>query len=269
MPPRSLGTPEASEPQGAPGESAPKPTPQTKRSGQGPPKPDAQPRGADTGADLARYERPSVTVDIVILTARQPRLEVLLVRRGKPPYEGMWAIPGGFVNPDETLEAAARRELGEETGVRGVAVQQFQAFGDPGRDPRGWVISVAHLALVPEQRLRDQRVRGADDAAEARWFAAYEPPLLAFDHAKILACALDHLREMLDCTPVARPLLPEAFTLPQLQAVYGALLNQRLDPSSFHKKMLATGILEQAPASGQASGRGGQTLYRFRERRAE
>jgi 8-oxo-dGTP diphosphatase len=220
---------------------------------------------ADTGAVLSRYERPSVTVDIVILTVRQRRLEVLLVQRGRPPYAGMWAIPGGF-DPNETLEEAARRELEEETGVRGVAVQQFHAFGDPGRDPRGWVISVAHVALVPEERLREQQVRGADDAAAADWFAADEPPPLAFDHAKILACALDQLRGMLDYTPLARPLLPEAFSLSESQAIYQALLHRPLDATTFRKKMLATGLLEQAPVAGQMSGRGGQTLYRFRDR---
>jgi 8-oxo-dGTP diphosphatase len=271
MPPISPGTPGASGSRGAPGAPTPKPATQAKRRGHASPSSNAQPTGAaDTGADqpvdLARYERPSVTVDIVILTVRQPRLEVLLVQRGKPPYKGMWAIPGGFVGPDETLEAAARRELEEETGVRGIAVQQFQSFGDPGRDPRGWVISVAHLALAPEERLREQQVRGADDAAEAGWFAAYEPPELAFDHARILTCALDHLRQMLDYIPVAWPLLPEAFTLPQLQVVYEVLLHRRLDSSPFHKRMLAAGLLEQAPASGQMSGRGGQAFYRFRER---
>ncbi len=267
MPPGSPGAPG---PKGAPTKGAPTPKPasQATRGGQAPRKPDTQTTGVDLPADLARYERPSVTVDIVILTVRQPRLEVLLVRRGKPPYEGMWAIPGGFVNRDETLEVAAQRELEEETGVHGVAVQQFQAFGDPGRDPRGWVISVAHVALVPQERLREQQVHGADDAAEADWFAAYEPPPLAFDHAKILACALNQLRDMLDCTPVARTLLPEVFTLPQLQAIYEALLHQRLDASAFRKKILATDILEQAPAASQTSGRGGQMLYRFRERRA-
>jgi 8-oxo-dGTP diphosphatase len=224
---------------------------------------------AQQGADLSRYERPSVTVDIVILTVRGGRLEALLVQRGRPPFEGMWAIPGGFVNRDETLEAAAQRELKEETGVHSVHVEQFHAFGDPGRDPRGWVISVAHFALVPQEQLREQQVRGGDDAAQADWFAAYEPPPLAFDHAKVLSCALERLRSGIECTPVARTLLPEVFTLRALRAVYEALCNRALDAAVFRKKMLASGMLEQAPVAGQASGRGGRALYRFRERGLE
>jgi 8-oxo-dGTP diphosphatase len=180
----------------------------------------------------------------------------------------MWAIPGGFVNPDETLEAAAQRELEEETGVHGFTVQQFQTFGDPGRDPRGWVISVAHLALVPWEKLREQRVQGADDAAQANWFAAYAPPPLAFDHAKILTSALAHLAGTLDCSPVARPLLPAAFSLRTMRSVYAVLLNHPPQAATFRKKMRASGLLEMAPAPGQERGRAGQTLYRFSERPA-
>lgn len=214
--------------------------------------------------DASHYERPSVTVDIVILTVRAGKLDVLLVKRRHWPDEGKWAIPGGFVNPNEPLEAAACRELHEETGVRDVTPQQFHAFGDPGRDPRGWVISVAHLALVSEEMLRTQRIEGADDAAEANWFPAYELPPLAFDHAKILDRALDTVRTRLDCAPLARPLLPDHFTIGQLQEVYEALLHRPLQMTTFRSKMLASGLLEQAATAAQAAGRGGQALYRFK-----
>jgi 8-oxo-dGTP diphosphatase len=129
------------------------------------------------------YPRPSVTVDIVIVT-QEDRPRVLLIRRKNEPFQGTWAIPGGFVDPGETLAAAAERELREETGVENVSLEQLAAFGDPGRDPRGWTVSVAFLARVPT----GTRATAADDAAEVGWHALDELPRpLAFDHDKILA----------------------------------------------------------------------------------
>jgi 8-oxo-dGTP diphosphatase len=137
------------------------------------------------------YPRPAVTVDIVIVT-REKKPRVMLIRRKHPPFVGMWAIPGGFVEMDETLEAAARRELFEETCVRTAKLEQLQTFGDPGRDPRGRVISVAFLAQVDPRKLKP---RAADDAAEVGWHELSRPPRLAFDHAKILTCARRRLKE--------------------------------------------------------------------------
>jgi len=137
------------------------------------------------------YPRPSVTVDMVIVT-REKRPRVLLIRRKHPPFVGKWAIPGGFVEMEETLEAAAQRELFEETTLRALKLEQLHTFGDPGRDPRGRVISVAYLAQVDPRKLKP---RAADDAAEVGWHDLMHPPPLAFDHAKILACALQRLKE--------------------------------------------------------------------------
>jgi 8-oxo-dGTP diphosphatase len=137
------------------------------------------------------YPRPAVTVDMVIVT-REKKPRVLLIRRKHPPYVGKWAIPGGFVEMEETLEEAAHRELFEETCIRTAKLQQLQAFGDPERDPRGRVISVAFLALVDPRKLKP---RAADDAAEVGWFDFSHPPPLAFDHAEILACARRRLKE--------------------------------------------------------------------------
>src|SRR5215472_3989824 len=142
--------------------------------------------------DASKYERPSVTVDVVMMSLRQRDLQVLLIKRRSWPYEGMWAIPGGFVNMQESLEAAAKRELQEETGVQDVYLEQLYTFGDPGRDPRTRVITVVYFALLDSERLQ---VRAADDAADVGWFSVYNlPEELAFDHAKILKYALDRLR---------------------------------------------------------------------------
>ncbi len=139
--------------------------------------------------DSGRHERPSLTVDIVVVALVGGQHNVLLIRRKNPPFEGRWALPGGFVDPHEPLEDAARRELWEETGVRPAHLDQLHTFGDPGRDPRGWTVSVAYLALLDGQAARSLQPEAGDDAAEAAWFDLLAPPPLAFDHADILACA--------------------------------------------------------------------------------
>jgi 8-oxo-dGTP diphosphatase len=135
------------------------------------------------------YPRPSVTVDIVLFHRAGERIEVLLIKRARDPFKGAWAFPGGFVDEDESLDRAAARELKEETGLAGVAMEQLAAFGDPGRDPRGHTVSVAFAALLD----RPAEAAGADDADEARWHSARRPPRLAFDHKKILRKALDRV----------------------------------------------------------------------------
>jgi 8-oxo-dGTP diphosphatase len=137
------------------------------------------------------YPRPAVTVDVVIVT-REATPRVLLIRRKHEPFQGMWAIPGGFVDMDEGLEDAARRELFEETGVRTKALEQLYTFGNPERDPRGRTISVAYLAVVDPKKLKPE---AGDDAAEAAWHSLRKPPKLAFDHAEILAKARQRVAE--------------------------------------------------------------------------
>jgi 8-oxo-dGTP diphosphatase len=136
------------------------------------------------------YPRPAVTVDVVVVTRAAPR-RVLLIRRKSEPFTGHWAIPGGFVDEHETLEKAARRELSEEAGVEAGDLVPLQAFGDPGRDPRGWTISIAYLAEVNADEMKP---RADSDAAEVGWHSLHRPPQLAFDHAMILACARQRLR---------------------------------------------------------------------------
>jgi len=207
------------------------------------------------------YPRPMVTVDTIVFALREDDLQVLLVRRRHPPFEGTWAIPGGFVEMDETLETAAQRELEEETGLACVALEQLYTFGDPGRDPRGRSITVAYFAAVPAGSVV---ARAGDDAAEVGWWSINDLPPLAFDHDEILAYALTRLRYKLEYTAVGFSLLPEQFTLTQLQAAYEIVLGVRLDKRNFRRKILSAGIL--SPAGGYCAGEGRPArLYQYRD----
>jgi 8-oxo-dGTP diphosphatase len=206
-----------------------------------------------------------VTVDIVIFTLREGSLQVLLVKRGVPPFEDQYAIPGGFIRRDESLEEAALRELHEETGVRNVFLEQLYTFGDPKRDPRGRVITVAYYALIASDQL--SLVAGAD-AAEAQWFPASSVPPLAFDHKSILDYALDRLRNKLEYTTVGFQLLPEKFTLGELQAVYETILGRPLDKRNFRRKLALLGILKPL-REWQRTGRKPAQLFRFAAARFE
>ncbi len=187
-----------------------------------------------------RYPHPAVTADCVIFGFDGENLNVLLVRRGLDPYKGCWALPGGFMRMDESAEECARRELLEETGLNTAYVRQLRAYSAPDRDPRERVVTVAFYALVS---LAD--VRGGDDAAEAAWFGLDELPQLAFDHAQILADAIAELRRQIHFEPIGFELLPQEFTVRELQALYEAILNVKFDRRNFYKKMLHLGILTQ------------------------
>ena len=184
-----------------------------------------------------KYERPSVTADIVILTVSEGDLKVLLIKRKAPPFQGMWATPGGFIEMNESLEQSAFRELQEETGVENVYLEQLYTFGDPGRDPRTRVITVAYLALVEASQLSNLHVQAGSDAAAANWFSMYDLPELAFDHPKILDYALKRLRAKLEYTNVAFQLLPEKFTLTELQRIYQIIWGKKLDKRNFRKQL--------------------------------
>jgi 8-oxo-dGTP diphosphatase len=212
------------------------------------------------GYDVTRYERPSVTVDVVIFSVVGGGLKVLLIKRKKWPFEGMWAIPGGFVDMDESLEGAAARELYEETGVEGVYLEQFYTFGQPDRDPRTRVISVAYLALVDAGQLHP---RAADDAADVGWFSVHDPPSLAFDHVDILKRALQRLRRKLESTALGSLFMPEEFTLSELRRAYERILNEKLDGRLFRRRILAADILEET-GTRRGGGRRAARLYRFK-----
>lgn len=185
------------------------------------------------------YPRPAVTTDCVIFGYDGKELKVLLIERGIEPFKGCWAFPGGFLNMDEDALTGARRELKEETGLENAFIEQFHTFSEPGRDPRGRVITVAHYALV-----KIQEVEGGDDAAQARWFPIGEVPPLAFDHDRILRMAMSRLKEKIHFEPVGFELLPDVFTMPQLQNLYEAILEVHFDRRNFASKMLKLGILE-------------------------
>jgi 8-oxo-dGTP diphosphatase len=210
--------------------------------------------------DVTKYERPSVTVDMVIFSVVEGQLKVLLIRRKNWPFEGMWAIPGGFVDMDEPLEDAAARELYEETEVEGVYLEQFYTFGQPDRDPRTRVISVAYLALVDAGRLQP---KAADDAADVGWFSAHDPPPLAFDHDDILQRALQQLRHKLESTALGSLFMPEEFTLRELRRAYECILNEKLDGRRFRRRILAADILEEM-GTRRGGGRRAPRLYRFK-----
>ena len=179
-----------------------------------------------TGPYSYEYPRPAVTVDIILFTFHDNQLRVLLVRRKQPPFAGKWALPGGFVQIDEELEEAARRELREETHVDDIYLEQLYTFGEPDRDPRGRVITVAYFALLSIDQAQSQEIQGASDADEAAWWNVYELPALAFDHDRVISYGLQRLRWKLEWTALGFLLLPAEFTLSELQKVYETVLNE-------------------------------------------
>ena len=199
-----------------------------------------------------------VTVDIIVFTIQEGLLKVLLVKRLIPPFIGQCAIPGGFVLEDEDLDEAALRELREETGVWDVYLEQLYSFGKPDRDPRGRVVTVAYFALISA----DRKLKAGSDAAEAAWYSVDDLPSLAFDHSSILNYALERLRNKLEYTTVGFQLLPEKFTLTELQAVYEAILGKKLDKRNFRRKMSVLKILKPLTEYRRGGQRPAQ-LYRF------
>lgn len=188
---------------------------------------------------IAPKANAAVSTDVVIFTIRAGRLCVLLVRRVNAPYAGLWSLPGGVVEADEALEDSALRVLLEKTGVQGVYLEQLYTFGQPGRDPRGRVLTVAYYALVPYDRLH---VRGGVERLD--WFPEDELPPLAFDHRQIVGMARRRLSGKLNYSTIALQFMPEAFTLSELQGVYETILGERLDKRNFRKRLQALDCLE-------------------------
>ena len=205
------------------------------------------------------YPHPAVTVDVAIFTVLDDSLRILLIQRRNPPHQGMWALPGGFVDIDESLKHAAWRELKEETGINAAYLEQFYTFGHQRRDPRERVITVAYLALLPPDKLT---LQAGSDAERAEWFDVQRLPELAFDHPKIIARALHRLNEKIGESSVVFELLPETFTLPELRRVIELIRGEPLDRRNFRKRMLKQGLIEP---TGEVARRGAHRpakLYR-------
>jgi 8-oxo-dGTP diphosphatase len=192
--------------------------------------------------DKKEYAKPAVTVDIVIFTIHEKELKVLLVKRDLEPFKNSWAIPGGFVRMQESLEDAAKRELLEETGVRDVYLEQLYTFGDLNRDPRDRVITIAYMALANSDKIK---LQAATDVSQANWFNVEKVPKLAFDHDKILGYALKRLRWKFEYTTIAFSLLPQKFTISQVQALYEIVFNKKFDKRNFNKKLRSLNILNE------------------------
>ncbi len=210
------------------------------------------------------YPRPALATDCVVFGLDAEDLKVLLIQRDLEPFAGRWALPGGFVHVGEAPEGAARRELEEETGIGNVFLEQLYTFGEPARDPREHVVTVAYYALV---KLSDHRLRAATDARQAAWFAATDLPPLAFDHETILDVALERLRGKVRYQPIGFELLPKKFTLGQLQRLYEIILERKLDKRNFRRKILAMGLLTELDEIQQDVAHRAARLYAFDPRR--
>jgi len=210
------------------------------------------------------YPRAALAVDCVVFGLDTDDLKVLLIQRRIPPFQHAWALPGGFVHLDETLDEAARRELSEEAGVTDVYLEQLYTFGALDRDPRERVVTVAYYALA---KLSDHRIRAATDAMGVGWFALDDLPKLAFDHAHVVEVAHERLRGKVRYAPVGFELLPPRFSLTQLQRLYEIILGTELDKRNFRKKILSMELLVETDEYEQGVRHRAARLYRFDRRR--
>ena len=214
-----------------------------------------------------KFPRPGITVDCVVFGLDdRDSLKVILIQRKLPPFQGQWALPGGFVHLDETLEEAAWRELREETGIQNVFLEQLYTFGDLNRDPRERIITVAYYALV---NLGEYHLKATTDAADAAWFAIDNLPELAFDHSEIFQTALNRLRGKIRYEPIGFELLPQKFTLSQIQKLYETILGQKLDKRNFRKKILKMNLLRELDEVQTDVAHRAARLYQFDEAKYE
>lgn len=188
-----------------------------------------------------KYPHPSITTDCVIFGYDvKDGLSLLLIERKAEPFKGRWAFPGGFMHIDEDTETCARRELQEETALTAAVLEQLGCYSDVNRDPRERVVTIAYYGII-----KKSNVVGGDDAKDAKWFALNEIPTLAFDHDRILRDAVHKLKEKIHFEPIGFELLPDVFTMPQLQELYESILNVKFDRRNFANKILKLGLLEE------------------------
>lgn len=216
-------------------------------------------------ASLTERSRYSLSVDCVVFGYAEGHLKVALIERKKPPFVGKWAIPGGFVEGDETVEEAASRELKEETGLHDIYLEQFHVFSEPKRDPRGRVITIAFFALINSDLFSE--LVATEDAARAKWWPAYKLPPLAFDHHDIYALGLDSLRNAFRIKPLAFELLPQEFTLTQMQKLYEQVFGTAIDKRNFRKKILKMDFINPTGKTTQGGRHRPAMLYQFNLKR--
>ncbi len=210
------------------------------------------------------YPKPSVTVDILLFTVLDSELKILLVKRNLSPFKGGWALPGGFVHISESLDEAAKRELLEEANIEDIYLEQLYTFGDPKRDPRDRVITVTYLALADSTHWN---VKSGGDAGEASLHSIKKLPILAFDHKRILEYGIERLKAKIGYSNIVMGLLPDEFTLTDLQKKHEVILGQSIDKRNFRKKILSTGVIE---ATGNMSGGTAHrpaAYYRFKSKK--
>lgn len=210
-----------------------------------------------------QYPHPAITTDIVIFTVQSEKLEVLLIKRKLEPFANNWAIPGGFLDLDEDIDVCASRELEEETGIKDVYLEQLYTFGKVGRDPRERIVSVAYFALAAMQ---NQNVQAGDDADETKWVAFDDLPTLAFDHAEILVMARQRLADKMEYSTIGLQLMPEQFTLTNLQAIYEITTGKPRDKRNFRKWFLSLDLLEETGETLAQGAHRPAKLYRVKDK---
>jgi 8-oxo-dGTP diphosphatase len=208
------------------------------------------------------YEHPSITVDLAIFTVSENALKAMLVQRAEVPYSGYWSLPGGFLKNGESLEGAALRVLKEKTGVDDVYFEQLYTFGEPDRDPRTRVITVAYFALIPWKNLNQPESKKIVDLT---WHPVDQLPRLAFDHKQILDYAVRRLRAKVSYSNIVYGLMPKQFRLSELQSMYETIINDNLDKRNFRKQMLATSLLQETGKKDLNGAHRPAKLYRFKK----
>jgi len=210
--------------------------------------------------DVNKFERPSVTVDLVVFSIINDNLKILLIKRKEWPFKGKLALPGGFIKMDETLEEAAERELREETGLKNQYLEQLYTFGDVKRDPRTRVITISYLALINSENIT---LKAGTDAESVNWFDVKNIDNLAFDHNMIINYALERLRTKISYSNIVFGLLPELFTLTEVQKAYEIILDKELDKRNFRKKLNSLNIIEKTNLTRKDGLHRPATLYRL------
>lgn len=209
-----------------------------------------------------KYEQPGITVDLAIFTVNNNKLKVMLLKRAEEPFQGTWSMPGGFLLHGESLEEAAHRVLREKTGVKNVYMEQLYTFGDPQRDPRSRVITVAYFALIPWKELDQPE---SQKVADLTWSSVDSLPRLAFDHKTILNYAVKRLRAKASYSNIVYGLMPKQFRLSELQSMYEIIINDKLDKRNFRKQMLTTGLLEETGKKDTSGAHRPAMLYQFKK----